>query len=45
MIYTHLIHIFIQPSFKTIIEFVKINIDVINLIVNLKIKCIENVFI
>jgi hypothetical protein len=45
MIRTHLIYIFIQLSFKFTIEFVRINVGLINLIVNLKIKCIENVFI
>lgn len=37
---THLLQIFIQPSFKSIVEFVRPNVSRINLIVYFKMRCI-----
>jgi hypothetical protein len=45
MIHILLLHIFIWPSFKSTIEFVKPSMNLINRMVNLKIKCIKIVFI
>jgi hypothetical protein len=45
MIYIYPIHISIQPSFKSTNEFVGPNVSSINPIVDLKMKCVEDVFI
>jgi hypothetical protein len=34
----HLLYIYIQPNFKSTIEFVKFNVGLINLNINLKIR-------
>jgi hypothetical protein len=43
--YIHFLYNSIQPSFKFTIEFVGLSVNFINSIINLKIKCVKNVFI
>jgi hypothetical protein len=45
MIHIHSLHIFIQLSFKSIIKFVGSKMNSINLMINLKVKCVTDVFI
>jgi hypothetical protein len=45
MIHIHFLYNSIQPSFKFVIEFVGLSVSLINSIINLKIKCVKNVFI
>jgi hypothetical protein len=45
MTHIHLLHISIQSSFQYIIEFVGPNVGPINLMVNLKMRCVKDVYI
>jgi hypothetical protein len=43
MIYIYLLYIFIQPSFKSTIKFVKLYIYLINSMIDLKIKYVRDI--
>jgi hypothetical protein len=45
MIHIYPLHISTQPSFKSTNKFVKPNVSSINLIVDLKMRCVEDVYI
>jgi hypothetical protein len=45
MAHIHFSHIFIQLSIKSTIKFVRPTLGSLNLMVDLKMKCVENIFI